>query len=83
LIDGSGDGADFQIATFDYQNGKWNRAERTFYGFATVTEQHRDTTGVTTANIGTTTPASLPVFRSIIESFRTDSFYTRGHLRRW
>jgi Salmonella virulence plasmid 65kDa B protein/Insecticide toxin TcdB middle/N-terminal region len=81
VFDGlAGDGADFQIATFDYQNGQWNRAERTFYGFATVTEQQRDTTGVTTANIGTTAPASLPVFRSIIESFRTDSFYTKGLL---
>jgi RHS repeat-associated protein len=81
VFDGlAGDGADFEIATFSYQNGQWNRAERTFYGFATVTEQHRDTTGVTTANIGTTTPASLPVFRSIIESFRTDSFYTKGLL---
>src|SRR5262249_36524585 len=30
--------------------------------------------------LGTTTPASLPVFRSIIESFRTDSFYTKGLL---
>jgi hypothetical protein len=81
VFDGlAGDGADFQIATFDYQNGQWSRAERTFYGFAQVTEQQRDTTGVTTVTIGTTTPTSLPVLRSIIESFRTDSFYTKGLL---
>jgi hypothetical protein len=43
-----------------------------------MTEQQRDTTDVTTANIGTTVPSSLPVFRSIIEIFRTDSFYTKG-----
>src|SRR5262249_61990972 len=70
LFDGvAGDGADYQIATFDYENGRFDRAERTFYGFATVTEQERDTTGVTTASIGTTVPTSLPVFRSTVESF--------------
>src|SRR5262249_8103022 len=76
----AGDGADYQIVTFDYQNGRWDRTERAFYGFATVTEHHRDTTGITTANINTTVPASLPVSRSIVESFRTDSFYTKGLL---
>jgi RHS repeat-associated protein len=81
VFDGlAGDGADFQIATFDYQNGRFDRAERTFYGFATVTEQERDTTGVTTASIGTTIPSSLLVLRSIIQTFRTDSFYTKGLL---
>ncbi len=81
VFDGlAGDGADHQIATFDYQNGRFDRAERTFYGFAAVTEHQRDTTGVTTANIGTTVPASLPVFREIVQSFRTDSFYTKGLL---
>jgi RHS repeat-associated protein len=81
VFDGlAGDGADYQIATFDYVNGQWNRAERTFYGFATVTERHHDTTGVTTANIGTTVAPSLPVFREIVQSFRTDSFYTKGLL---
>src|SRR5262249_44662345 len=29
-------GTHYQIATFDYENGRWDRAERTFYGFATV-----------------------------------------------
>src|SRR5262249_41686447 len=70
--------AHYQVATFDYQNGKWDRAERTFYGFATVTEQQRITDD--SFVLGTTDPASLPVFRSIIESFRTDSFYTKGLL---
>src|SRR5262249_4605685 len=31
----AGDGADYQIVTFDYQNGRWDRTERAFYGFAT------------------------------------------------
>ena len=71
------DGADFQIATFSYEQGRWDRAERTFYGFRTVKEQHRDTTGVTTANIGSTMPTALPVYRSMVLTFRTDSFTTK------
>jgi YD repeat-containing protein len=58
-----------QLSTFAYQNGKWDRAERTFFGFATVTEQQLDTA-----------QAGQPVIRSIIETFRTDSFYTKGLL---
>jgi RHS repeat-associated protein len=83
VFDGlEGDGADYQIATFAYQDGRWDRAERTFYGFRTVREQHRDTTGVTMANIGTTDPAALPNFRTIQQTFRTDSFYTKMLLER-
>jgi RHS repeat-associated protein len=82
LADGRSDGlpdknADYQIATFVYENGRWDRAERTFYGFRTVREQHRDTTGVTTANIAITLPTALPVFRSIVTTFHTDSYYTK------
>jgi hypothetical protein len=61
-------------------------AQTVFRGAATAGEQTSETFSydafgdVTNyANyIGTTTPADLPVFRSIIESFRTDSFYTKG-----
>src|SRR5262249_34574434 len=49
-----------QLSTFSYQNGKWDRAERTFFGFATVTEQQLDT-----ANANKLT-------RTITETFRTD-----------
>jgi RHS repeat-associated protein len=83
VFDGlAGDGADYQITTFAYENGRWDRAERTFYGFRTVKEQHRDTSGVTTANIGSTVPTALPIFRSIAQTFRTDSFYTKALLER-
>jgi hypothetical protein len=83
VFDGlAGDGADYQIATFAYEDGRWDRAERTFYGFRTVRQQHRDATGVTSASIGATPPASLPVFRSIVQTFRTDSFYTKMLLER-
>ena len=53
-----------------------------FYGFRTVREQHRDTTGVTKANLATKAPASLPVHRAIVQTFRTDSFYTKMLLER-
>ncbi len=38
-----GEGADTQVTTFQYANGRYDRAERDFYGYATVTEEHRDT----------------------------------------
>ena len=72
VFDGlAGDGADQQVTTFAYENGRWDRAERTFYGFRTIKEQHRDTT-----------VATLPIYRSIVQTFRTDSFYTKMLLER-
>src|SRR5262249_47413939 len=35
--------AHYEVSTFNYNNGKWDRAERMFYGFATVNEQERTT----------------------------------------
>jgi RHS repeat-associated protein len=75
-------GADFQIATFAYADGRWDRAERTFYGFRTVREEHRDTTGVTKANLAEKAPASRRIERSIVQTFRNDSFYTKMLLER-
>ncbi|HEX6686418.1 MAG TPA: SpvB/TcaC N-terminal domain-containing protein [Candidatus Limnocylindrales bacterium] len=61
-----GDGQDVQLTTFDYAGGRYDRLEREFYGYATVTEQHRD-------------PGDDDsVYRTITREFRTDSFYTRG-----
>src|SRR5262249_4680315 len=58
-----------QLSTFEYQTGKCDRTERTSYAFATVTERHHDTA-----------QPGQPVIRSIVETFRTDSFYTKGLL---
>jgi RHS repeat-associated protein len=75
-------GTDFQIATFTYEDGSWDRAERTFYGFRTVREQHRDTADVTKANLGEKAPTSLRIERSIVQTFRNDSFYTKMLMER-
>ena len=87
VFDGFADGlpdrnADYQIATFAYEQGRWDRAERTFYGFRTVREQHRDTAGINSAYIGSTLPTALPIFRSIVLTFHTDSFYTKALFER-
>ena len=67
LADGHpGDGVDSQVTTYTYENGKYDRREREFYGYARVTEQHRDA-----ANADA-------LYRSVVFEFRNDSFYTRG-----
>jgi RHS repeat-associated protein len=60
------------LATYRYAGGFYDRAEREFYGYASVTEEHRD-------------PAKRPEdppYRSIVREFRNDSFYTKGLLTR-
>ena len=61
-----GDGQDVQLATYEYAGGVFDRLEREFYGYATLTERHRDP------------GAGDAVYRSVIHEFRTDSHYTRG-----
>jgi RHS repeat-associated protein len=62
-----GDGADQIITTYQYAGGKHDRAEREFYGFRTVTEEHRN---------------GNELYRSIVKDFHNDSFYTQGLLER-
>src|SRR5262249_45612013 len=61
-----GDGADRQLTTFRYENGRYDRLEREFLGFARVVEEQRDT-----AN-------GDALYRSVEREFRTDGPYTRG-----
>lgn len=65
-----GDGQDRQVTTYRYENGRYDRLEREFLGFATVVAQQRD------AGNGDA------VYRSVTDSYRTDSYYTRGLLTR-
>ncbi|GAB3001725.1 SpvB/TcaC N-terminal domain-containing protein [Saccharothrix stipae] len=65
-----GDGQDDQLVTYEYQNGSFDRLERDFYGYATVTERHRDP------------GAGDAVYRNVIREFHNDSHYTRGLQRR-
>ncbi len=55
-----------QAVSYDYAGGVYNRLERQFYDFATVTERQLDTTH------------GNSVYRTIVHSYRTDSYYTHG-----
>jgi len=68
------DGVDVQVKTYKYEDGFYHREERDFYGYATVVEEHRNTTNVSGD------PTELPLYRSITREYRTDSFYTKGLL---
>lgn len=61
-----GDGVDTQVTTFGYAGGVYDRNEREFRGYQTVTERLLDASG--------------GVHRSIERQFRTDSYYTKGLL---
>ena len=65
-----GDGQDVQLVTYEYRNGVFDRLEREFYGYGTVTERHRDH------------GAADAAYRSVVRTYRTDSFYARGLLTR-
>ncbi|MFG2053333.1 SpvB/TcaC N-terminal domain-containing protein [Micromonospora sp. NPDC048930] len=66
----AGDGQDVQVSTYEYSGGVFNRLEREFYGYATVTRKVRDA-----GNSGA-------VYRNVTREYRTDSHYTRGLLTR-
>jgi RHS repeat-associated protein len=65
-----GDGQDRQVSTYTYENGKYDRFEREFLGFGTVTARQRD------AGNGDA------VYRTVTDEYRTDGYYTRGLLTR-
>jgi len=62
----TGDGVDTQVTTYRYAGGTYDRNEREFRGYATVTEEQRDV-----AN-------GDALYRSIVRDYRTDSHYTKG-----
>src|SRR5205823_2586748 len=65
-----GDGQDVQLKTYEYSGGVFDRLEREFDGYATVTERDRDH------------GAGDAAFRSITREYRADGHYTRGLLTR-
>jgi RHS repeat-associated protein len=62
---GSGDEV-AQETSYEYSGGSYNRLERTFYGFGTVTEHDLDTTN------------SDAVYRTTVRDYDTSSYYTQG-----
>ncbi|MFD1046275.1 toxin TcdB middle/N-terminal domain-containing protein, partial [Kibdelosporangium lantanae] len=67
LFDGHpGDGQDVQLFTYHYQNGRYDRLERTFLGYGRVLVEQRDP------------GAGDAVFRTATTDYRNDSYYVRG-----
>lgn len=64
-----GDGADTQVTTYRYEDGRYDRLEREFYGYGKVSEEHRN-------------PADGAVYRSIVREFLNDNYYDKGLLKR-
>ncbi|MBL7729017.1 MAG: hypothetical protein JNM68_15080, partial [Dinghuibacter sp.] len=61
-----GNGADRMFTSFAYENGRYNRHERDFYGFEKVIRYEHDTEN---GNI---------VYRSTEQVYRNDNFYEKG-----
>ena len=71
VFDGlTGDGADRMKTTFAYDSGMYNRRERDFYGFKTVTTRQ--------LNTGNNNDA----YRTVIQTFINDNYYQKGLLAR-
>ncbi len=70
-------GADYQLTTYSYESGFYDRFEREFYGFAKITETEHDTRGLTSV------PASFSKpYRKTERLFANDSFFSTGLLLR-
>jgi len=66
----SGDGVDKLITTCRYEGGRYDRLERDFYGYRTVTEESRDAGN------------NEALYRKTVQTYKTDSYYTKGLLER-
>ncbi len=65
-----GDGADTLVTTYRYEDGRQDRREREFLGYAKVTTEQRDASQNNT------------VYRTLTQEYLTDSVYTKGLLKR-
>jgi RHS repeat-associated protein len=66
LNDGhAGDGADTQVITYKYSDGKYDRLEREFYGFRKVVAEYLH-------------PADNSLLKSVITTYLINSYYTKG-----
>ncbi|HEU4726667.1 MAG TPA: SpvB/TcaC N-terminal domain-containing protein, partial [Kofleriaceae bacterium] len=72
----SNPGADFQLMTYTYGGGFYDRREREFYGYATVVSTLHDTRGLTGAVPDSFTKPYLRTTRT----YRNDSFFAKGLL---
>lgn len=63
-----GDGADLAHTTFAYENGRYNRRERDFYGFNKVVTRQLDTQN------------NNAVYRTTTQTFNNSNYYEKGRL---
>jgi RHS repeat-associated protein len=71
VFDGlAGDGVDTQVKRFEYEEGKYDRLEREFYGFRIVRTEQLD------AENGNS------IYLTVERNYLNDSFYTKGMLER-
>lgn len=67
VLDGlTGDGADRTLTTFAYKDGYYDRREREFYGFATVSAREHDTEN------------GDALYRTFVRRYLNDNFYEKG-----
>jgi RHS repeat-associated protein len=69
-------GADFQLVTYAYDGGFYDRREREFYGYAKVVSTTHDTRGL----VGAVPDDFARPYRRTTRTYRNDSFFTRGLL---
>jgi RHS repeat-associated protein len=68
VFDGfKGDGVDSLLTTFTYEDGRYDRHERDFYGFKKVITNTRDTG-----------KENKPVYTSVAQTFSNDNYYEKG-----
>ncbi|HET6349831.1 MAG TPA: toxin TcdB middle/N-terminal domain-containing protein, partial [Candidatus Krumholzibacteria bacterium] len=70
------EGADYQVTKIAYDGGRYDRDERTFLGFAKVTETRLDTRG----KVHLTEARDAPAYTRRTRLFRNGSVYTKGLL---
>ena len=49
----AGDGVNYLVKSYQYENGNYNRNEREFYGYANVSVTDRDSSSLTAATLET------------------------------
>ncbi|MDH3976685.1 MAG: hypothetical protein OEV42_20680, partial [Deltaproteobacteria bacterium] len=65
----NGDGVDSMVKTIRYENGKYDRLEREFYGFKHVIEEQRDASDMDS------------LYRSVSREYLNDNFCNKGLLK--
>jgi len=77
-----GRGSDWQRNSYTYANGKYDRFEREFLGYHTVTSFQHDTKGKNGDAITAADLANTPVFRKTVQEYSNSNAYDKGLLQK-